>query len=409
MTTSGQGIHLTGRELALLCSGRALQSAIFTAYSGIMPFVAHEWGMSATMSSSIQSAWHVGYLLSLFAAGFLSDRYGARRVFTLATILSSIATAVFATLAHDHLSALVLYALVALFAGGTYTPGLALVHQHAPPAVRGRTMGFFLAAASIGYALGLFAIGVAVDLGGWRTGVAGIAAGTGLGCLLCMLALRRIPAAAAARHSGRNWRHAIRATLTDTKAMRLNWAYMFHCWELFALWAWMPAFLVFVAGTDAAAGAGAALLLASVAHLSSAVGSVVGGGLSDRYGRAATIAVIGGAGAAASFLAGASAYLPFLLVCLFFCAYNMLAIADSPVYSTAMAEAVPPERLGIAFSVRSVMGFGAGAISPLVFGAILDSAALSAQVGVQGKWACAWMSLGLVTLWIPVVMRRARR
>lgn len=409
MSSSEASVHLSTPEIVLLCSGRALQSTIFTAYSGIMPFVAHEWGMSATAASSIQSAWHLAYLVSLFGAGFLSDRYGARRVFMLAAILSSVATAVFVILAQDHLSALVLYALVALLAGGTYTPGLALVHQHSPSAVRGRNMGFFLAAASAGYALGLLLIGLSIDLAGWRAGLAAIAVCTVLGTLLCIRALHKLPATPPAKVAGEGWFGAMRETLSDRKAMTLNWAYMFHCWELFALWAWMPAFLVFLAGSNAAFGASTALLLASVAHLSSAAGSVAGGALSDRYGRASTIAVIGGIGAAASFLAGATAYLPFLVACLFFCAYNLLAIADSPVYSTAMAEAVPPERLGVAFSVRSVMGFGAGSISPLVFGGILDSTQLSARVGENGTWALAWMSLGLVTLWIPLVMRKAAR
>ncbi|RZI40796.1 MFS transporter [Herbaspirillum sp. HC18] len=395
--------------MVLLCSGRALQSTIFTAYSGIMPFVAKEWDMSATTASSIQSAWHLAYLVSLFGSGFLSDRYGARRVFLVAAILSSMATTVFAALAQDHLSALVLYALVALLAGGTYTPGLALVHQHSPSAVRGRNMGFFLAAASVGYALGLLLIGLTINVAGWRAGLSAIAVSCVLGTLLCIRALRKLPSAPPAKPAGGGWFGAMRETLSDRNAMTLNWAYMFHCWELFALWAWMPAFLVFLAGSNAAIGASAALLLASVAHLSSAAGSVAGGALSDRFGRAPTIAVIGGIGAVTSFLAGATVYLPFLLVCLFFCVYNLLAIADSPVYSTAMAETVPTERLGIAFSVRSVMGFGAGAISPLVFGGILDSTQLSARFGTHGTWAFAWMSLGLVTLWIPLVMHKAAR
>lgn len=402
-------VQLGAREMVLLCSGRALQSTVFTAYSGIMPFAANEWGMSATTASSIQSAWHLAYLISLFGSGFLSDRYGARRVFMLATILSSMATVIFVILAQDYLSALVLYAVVALLAGGTYTPGLALVHQHSPPAARGRNMGFLLAAASAGYALSLLLIGLAVELAGWRAGLTAIAVSTVLGALFCIRALRKLPLAPSAKPSDQGWFSAMRETLSDRKAMTLNWAYMFHCWELFALWAWMPAFLVFLAGSNATVGTGAALLLASAVHLSSAAGSVAGGALSDRFGRAPTIAVIGGMGAAASLLAGAAAYLPFLVVCLFFGVYNLLAIADSPVYSTAMAEAVPPARLGIAFSVRSVMGFGAGAVSPLVFGAILDSTRLSALVGAEGTWALAWMSLGLITLLIPLVMYKAAR
>ena len=35
--------------------------------------------MSAADAGLIQSGWHVGYLVSLFGAGLLTDRVGARR------------------------------------------------------------------------------------------------------------------------------------------------------------------------------------------------------------------------------------------------------------------------------------------------------------------------------------------
>ena len=52
--------------------------------------------------------------------------------------------------------------------------------------------------------------------------------------------------------------------------------------------------------------------------------------------------------------------------------YGFSALGDSPVLSAALTEVVTPSYLGAAFGLRSLLGFGAGAISPLVFGVILD-------------------------------------
>ncbi|NKF15272.1 hypothetical protein, partial [Rhizobium phaseoli] len=60
--------------LALLCASRLLQSMIVTAYSGVLPFAMVDWHMTAAQAGSIQSAWHVGYMSSLFAVGLLADR-----------------------------------------------------------------------------------------------------------------------------------------------------------------------------------------------------------------------------------------------------------------------------------------------------------------------------------------------
>jgi hypothetical protein len=45
-----------------------------------------------------------------------------------------------------------------------------------------------------------------------------------------------------------------------------------------------------------------------------------------------------------------------------------IASPTPPRISTVLAESVPPHYLGVAYAVRSVIGFGAGVVSPFVFG-----------------------------------------
>jgi len=69
-----------GRWIASLCLARVGFALIFVAYSAALGLLKQDWGLSSAQAGLIQSAWHVGYLVSLFAIGFLADRYGAELV-----------------------------------------------------------------------------------------------------------------------------------------------------------------------------------------------------------------------------------------------------------------------------------------------------------------------------------------
>ncbi len=61
--------------------------------------------------------------------------------------------------------------------------------------------------------------------------------------------------------------------------------------------------------------------------------------------------------------------------------------------SVGITETVPPAYLGATLAIRSLLGFGAGAISPLVFGLVLD---LCNGAGLQDSaWGWAFVSFGI--------------
>ena len=81
--------------------------------------------------------------------------------------------------------------------------------------------------------------------------------------------------------------------------------------------------------------------------------------------------------------------MPATVLLLFAALYGFTAIGDSAVLSTAMTESVPPEVLGRALAVRSILGIGVGALAPFAFGSVLDMFELG-----QG-WGWAFIALGL--------------
>jgi MFS family permease len=398
--------------LLWLCASRTSFALIFTAYAAAIPLLKPEWGMSAGQAGLIQSAWHAGYLFSLVAVGFLADRYGAKRVFIVSSLASSISAMIFAVFADSFLSGVMLYGLTGLFSGGSYTPGLTLIAERFQPAGRGRAMGFYLAAASGGYALALLLTGALTPWIGWRGAFIVNAAGPMLGTLLALHALRATPNVIHPRSTGQAAEKPVAMIIGNKPAMLVTWAYTFHSWEMLGMKAWMPAFLsaaaAYSTGSSATASASLGAGLAAIAYIGSMGGSVTGGWLSDRMGRTWTMLVLATASAGCSLALGWLIGLPLWLLVVICAFYSFTAVGDSSVFSTAVTELVPPRHIGAAYSVRSVLGFGAGAIAPWAFGVVLDAAGAAGASPVL-TWGLAWCSLGVVALFSPVATWRLRR
>jgi len=154
--------------LTEICLSRIGYVLIFTTYSAALPLLKTDWNMSASQAGMVQSAWHVGYLLSLFAVGFITDRHGAKRTFLTGSILASISALAFAFFADSFVSGLLLYGMTGLCSGASYTPGLTLVSERFVAHQRGRAMGWFLATASLGYGISLVLSGLLMPHVGWR-------------------------------------------------------------------------------------------------------------------------------------------------------------------------------------------------------------------------------------------------
>ena len=185
-----------GSWLTWVCLSRASFTVIFTAYSAVMPLLTPEWGMSASQAGLIQSAWHAGYLVSLFTIGFLADRYGAKRTF-LALERRRLRKRHGLRAVRRRLSVRRFAATVspACVPAAPTRPGSRSVSERFVVGRRGRAMGFYLAAASFGYAL----VAVALQRARSRPGSAGAArsssapAGRSPPALLALWVLRATP------------------------------------------------------------------------------------------------------------------------------------------------------------------------------------------------------------------------
>lgn len=390
-------------NLNLICASRFGTCVATMTYAGSLPFLLDPWAMTATEAGSIQAAHNLAYALSLLVSSWLADRIGARRVFLVSVWASAIAFCAFAAFARSYGTALVLFPLVAVALGGTYTPAIMLVAGAVAPERRGAALGRTLAAASAGYvvSLALSTGGTAVLGHEWAFAIS--AAGPLFGAVAGTLALKGgaggVPAAAhRPAPGGPAPKGELLAALASRSSLLLTIGYTAHCWELMGMWAWAPAFLTAaltdrpLPGTLASGPLVLGLVVAATIHVSGMAATLTMGAASDRWGRRGVLIAMAAGGATLSFTIGWGFDLgPGSLLALV-ALYGFTTLGDSGVLSTAMTEAVPARHLGTLLALRSLLGFGAGAASPIVFGWVLDSA--NPAEGLPRHWGWAFAVLG---------------
>lgn len=375
--------------LMAVCIGRIFMYMNFMVYAACLPLLRSSWGMSATQAGSIASGFSISYALSLAVASWLADHFGARRIFVLSAVFSASTSLLFGFFARDYWTTLFFYSLIGFSQGGVYTPGIVLMAENFPVARRGGAVGWFIASTSLGFASSLAVSGALIALGGYRLAFIGTGILPSAGALILWLTLRRTPNVVHDLSTG----ISLTAVLKNERNVRsLVAGYTWHCWELLGMWAWAPAFLaasLVLSGGASIQSAELAAYFVAAMHIVGAVASPTMGHLSDLLGRRIVLTGLGAAGALFSMVFGwlIAAPLPILVVLMLI--YGFVVIGDSPVLSAAMTEVVAPNRLGSVLAVRSLLGFGAGAVSPVAFGLALDHLRFGGPVA--SAWGPAFM------------------
>lgn len=400
------------RWLLGLCLARVAFMLPFDTYAATQSLLMQDWHLSASQAGLLHTSFYGGYVLSLCGVGLLADRYGAKRVMLSANVAAAISALLFAVWANDFVSGFVLYGATALCAGGSYTPVLALIAQRVEGTRRGRAFGWYIAATALGYAASLALSSAMIALGGWRGAFYATACGPWVGTLLTVRVLRHTPNRVEPPPHDPATANVWKAVCTNKGALLAVLGYTAHSWELLGMRAWMPTFVA----TSLALGAGTDIRAASIGASISAVmtatsvfGNISAGSWSDRWGRTTVALLLSGLSVACSFAMGWCVAMPLWGIVSLGVLYSATAFGDSSIYSTALTELVPARYLGTAYALRSVLGFGTGMISPVVFGHMLDILRTGGTHSPALTWGLAFATLGVGGLLAPLSMLWLRR
>jgi len=376
------------------CLSRTLNGFVFMTYAAALPILQKEWSMSATAAGLVASGFQLGYAVSLVLFSNLADRVGPKSLYLGSMTAAAVFSLGFAFFSTDYHSALFLHTLVGISLGGTYTTGIMILADQYAAQRRGMAIGSYIASTSLGYALSLGISGVAIPIGGYRLAFVLTCLGPLVGCLLSWGILWNTRIHLKRRQKKETY---IKEMLANRPAMLFVGGYIFHCWELLGMWAWTPAFMagcLVLSGFDTIRASGIGSYITASFHFTGLLASLAMGTLSDRFGRARVILILSTISVICSFLFGWTIGLQLAWVVCVGLVYAFSSLGDSPVLSAGLTETADPKYLGAAFGLRSLLGYGSGAVSPLVFGVVLDWTNAGGLSYTSWGWAFSVFGIG---------------
>jgi MFS family permease len=376
----------------------------FATYPALLPLLRTEWELNNSQAGLVSGVFFAGYMAATPILVGLTDRIDARRIYLLATTLAVAGSLGFALFARDLMTAMFFQAMVGAGLAGTYMPGLRLLTDHFQGVMPSRAVAFYTATFGLGTSGSLLLAG-AIEPFGWTWAFVAAAIGPFIAGTLIFFSFPARPAQSSIAIP--EMLFDFRPVLRNHDAMGYILGYTAHCWELFGLRSWMPAFFAFSLGLGMSHGGfwlGASALAAWI-NMIGPVASIFGNELAVRRGRKPVILSVMAASGILACLVGFSAPLPVIVVFILMAIYFLLVMGDSAALTAGLVAAAEPGRKGVSMALHSLMGFGAGFLAPLAFGLVLDAAGGDERVSA---WGFAFATLGVWSL-LAVAVSLLRR
>jgi FSR family fosmidomycin resistance protein-like MFS transporter len=354
----------TGRvwSLSLAHFVTDLYSPVLTA---ILPLLVLNFGYTYLLAGLLVTAYNLTSSMTQPLIGWFFDKRGKGIHVSVSLLISAIFISLIGLTSAYPL--ILLYAILAALGHASFHPsGLAQVGAECTDCNRGRLMSYFVIGGNLGYAIAPLLVGLAI---GWL-GLSGLVLFFLPGCTMAILARRMTPSSKYA-HQPTSDENGSLPSVVPIVVLILGAA--LRAWAIFAAISYIPPFLI-QRGIDLvmATGLVTAMLLAGV------VGQVMGGVLSDRYGRK-EYSILGMIVSIPFFLLfisteGPLSYLALLLF--------GLSLWSTFAVTVAIAQEMMPRNIGLASGLVLGLAVGGGGLGVAVTGALADATSLNSALSL---------------------------
>ena len=343
------------RTLALLSTATVFSMTVWFSTNAIAPALEAERGYSNTDIAWLTIGVQLGFVLGTLtiAATNLADVMNTRKLFAISAMMAGVTNVAFVFLPEGIATAIGLRVLTGVFLGGVYPPGIKILSGWFLSG-RGIAIGVMLAALTLGS--GSPHLLQSVFVAQWEltmflsSALAAVAGG------LIYFMVQDGPLDVPARSMDPRF---ILHSLRLPSIRMVFFGYLGHMWELYAMWASIPAFLASVYGTKSLIGNSLDLasFITFLVFIAGAVGSVVAGFTAERFGRTASTSL------AMAISGGSALFIGFLpvdwevVIGIIAIVWGASVVADSAQFSTALSELCDDAYRGTCLTFQTGLGF----------------------------------------------------
>lgn len=328
-------------------------TSLWFASNGVMEPLISNFGLPGSALGGLTSAVQFGFITGtlVFALLTLADRFSPSRVFFLSALLGAMANLGLVWEGNTYPTLLMFRFITGFFLAGIYPVGMKIASDYYDQGL-GTSLGYLVGALVLGTAfphlLGSGAVSIAWEQVVWITSAMALAGG---------LSLRFLPDGPFRSRMQKLDLTAFFKVFKKREFRAPAFGYFGHMWELYAFWAFVPVML------------GAYNILHPEGAISQSLWSfliigiggpacVLGGYLSRTIGPhkvAATSLLF--SGMCCLILPWALYWESAFLFKLFMLFWGMVVIADSPLFSTLVAQNATMEKKGTALTIVTCIGF----------------------------------------------------
>nr|WP_170857129.1 MFS transporter [Algoriphagus locisalis] len=350
--------QLTSRSaLILIVIAQFLGTSLWFAGNAVAPEISqilNEPEILATITSVVQFGFILGTLV--FAFFSVPDRFSPSKIFLVSSILAASVNLLIVVLPMQLSVVLVCRFLVGFFLAGIYPIGMKIAADYYQKGL-GAALGFLVGALVLGTAFPHLLKGLDLDFSWqiviWVTSGLALLGGVIVGLFVPDGPFHKI-----------NSKFDFRLLTKLSRISPLKSAasgYFGHMWELYTFWAFVPVLIVFFQGNEAMEASDSLLTFFVIAI--GAYSCAIGGVIAKRQGssKVAQVALIG-SGLCCVLVLVASGLPSWVWISLLLI-WGMFITADSPQFSTLVAQSVPAEYRGTALTLVNSMGFALSIVS----------------------------------------------